>query len=151
MNIKLISQFSLSNFGGSELFIKDINNDGIAEFVWLQSSGTLSSNIYRTCNPKYKFLNEYDKDIFCLTITDIKGEILWQKGRPWGKEIPFPSHGSTSLVDFIKNFDNTFNIVCKTKSNELSIIEGKTGNIIKNRMICFFGNVLLNLTKVKRQ
>jgi hypothetical protein len=114
MKFELAYDFPLHDFGGSELFIYDINGDGRPELLWLQALGTLSSKIYRELIRKFRHLQKVP-ELFCLTATDARGNVLWQYGSPWSDTLPFPSHAAESMVDFASTPKGT-EIVCANGS-----------------------------------
>jgi hypothetical protein len=63
MSAHLVSSIDTKDFGGEIIKIGDFNRDGFYELLFVQSD---------VCT----------RDITCLTVTDIHGNVLWQTGEP---------------------------------------------------------------------
>ncbi len=95
----LVKEVNLKNFGGCRLFVTDINQDGIKEFLWLQSAGMFKSKIYDDFPGIKNYLDKIGQEnVFCLTATDQDGNVLWQIGEPYEGENPYLTHSPEHLL-----------------------------------------------------
>jgi hypothetical protein len=126
---QLVSTFQLNDFGSGLCTMADINNDGKLELLFHQTAGQLRSEVYGN-QAESLGIGQADKDLYCLTATNMQGEILWQDGTPWNEEYPYTTHGGSDmlLVDDINN-DGKIEIVVIRK-DELAVINGDNGDII---------------------
>jgi len=126
---KFIGEYSLQDWGSDELFIYDINNDGIPEFLWLQSQGIFKSDLYvRRDFKKYHFLED-SRGLDCLTATNTKCEILWQVGKPFEGSQPYCSHAGEQMVTVYQTTNRVPKIAMLAAPNVLRVVDGKYGNI----------------------
>ena len=127
---RLISELPLGEWGGSHLFVADINDDGVPEFLWLQSAGMFKSNIYLASKA---FLRSQREPIFCLTATDIRGNVLWQAGRPYSGSEPYVSHATDCMVHCADvDNDGHTEVLTFDGSDGLLMLDGQTGRTRKH-------------------
>lgn len=121
----LVSKSTLYEYGG-RLFIEDINNDGVYEFLWLQTSGIYKSKLYKNIIQNY-YGND-NKEVFCLTATDQNNNILWQIGTPYTGHIPYLTHADElMLTTFDVNNDGCKEVLVIDNNSQILIINGKNG------------------------
>lgn len=128
----LISEISLGNQGGSQLFIGDINNDGIKEFIWLQSAGIFKSDLFAQNDHFNERLDPgFNQHLFCLTATDQNNRLLWQVGAPYTQSSPsFISHACEQMVSIADiDADGQNEVIVLDSSNNLLILEGLNGKV----------------------
>ena len=122
----LVQDFHLDNFGGDNLFIDDINQDGAPELLWLQSQGIFKSGLY-TAGDKKKYLHQ-GRGLTCLTATDTAGNILWQHGTPYQAKSPYCSHAAERMLDFfIDPVTGTSKIILLQGIDSITILNGADG------------------------
>lgn len=127
LSFALSQENSLGDFGGVP-FCTDLNGDGKAEVLWLQSPGMFHSKVFDKPPWKGQFSDE-ERNLFCLTATDARGNVLWQVGRPWSGKRPFVSHSAERAVDWADiDGDGAIEVVC-VRGYELMVIDGRTGKI----------------------
>ena len=85
----LTARFPVTSFGGDVTRLADLNGDGKVEMLVLQTSGTLGLQVNRSRND----LDDVDRALFCLTAVTLDGDVLWQVGTPYDRDIPFTGHG----------------------------------------------------------
>ncbi|MBI2432147.1 MAG: hypothetical protein HYV26_04685 [Candidatus Hydrogenedentes bacterium] len=123
----LTAEIPLAPFGGIP-FIVDLNRDGQAEVLWLQSPGLFHSKVFDVAPWLGKFTPE-ERAHFCLTATDAAGKVLWQVGAPWAGERPFVTHCAERALDCADlDGDGTVEVVC-VRRDELLVLNGETGEI----------------------
>lgn len=130
----LIREFSLEEWGGCQLFVRDINNDGLPEFLWLQSLGIYKSRVFLGTNAVVdRFLSAHGQDVFCLTATDLSGNVLWQIGSPYSGNTPYLSHATEQMVAVADvDADGKTEVLALNGSDELWLLDGESGSV-KNR------------------
>ncbi|MBN2549565.1 MAG: hypothetical protein JXB15_10435, partial [Anaerolineales bacterium] len=126
---RLVREINLQDWGGCQLFIDDINNDGFPEFLWLQSLGIYKSQLFLNKAPTIDhFLTTHGQDIFCLTATDQSGRILWQIGSPYSGPIPYLSHATEHMVTAADvDADGCIEVLSFNGSDELWMLDGISG------------------------
>lgn len=75
LEAKQMSEITFRDFHPVEVFPADIDGDGRIELVWLDSAGIFQSDVYQGDK---RGIENWNKDVFCLTATDQVGRILWQ-------------------------------------------------------------------------
>ena len=120
-------------WGTPALAVGDFNDDGQNEVFFLQTAGTHANDAFDPRSPKtagYQTSAE-DQDLFCMTLTDALGNILWQKGEPWALERPFSWNGGDfcELVDLDGDGQTE---VMFTHRDELRIYRGSSGELLKS-------------------
>jgi len=127
----LLREIQLGNWGG-RLFVEDINNDGLKEFLWLQTAGMFKSKIYDQSQGVKNYFDIVGRDIFCLTATDQHGDILWQTGAPYSGEYAYLSHAAEHMLAFGDiNNDGYKEILVFDESSHLLVLSPLDGAIIK--------------------
>lgn len=126
-------ELDLSKFGGAQLFIADINGDNKNEFLWLQSQGIYKSKLHSNDSPAIKAsLEKTGQSIFCLTATNIHGDIIWQVGLPYNGTEPYLSHATEQMVEIADvDGDGAVEVLVINSSNELLILNGPDGQTKK--------------------
>ncbi|HPO16402.1 MAG TPA: hypothetical protein PLI09_23400 [Candidatus Hydrogenedentes bacterium] len=128
-SFRLAGEYSLDGFGGIP-FPCDLDNDGHADVVWLQSPGMFYSKVFDTPPYTGRF-SEEERNHFCLTATDASGKVRWRVGEPWGGNQPFVSHSAERALDMADiDGDGAVEIVC-VRRDEIIIIDGKSGEVEK--------------------
>lgn len=127
----LVREIALHDWGGCQLFIHDINNDGKPEFLWLQSTGIFKSRLYSQDNSvNSKLLSAHGQGLFCLTATDQSGTILWQVGQPYVGSDPYLSHAPEKMVCcYDVDGDGRTEVLALNGEDALLILDGCTGSI----------------------
>jgi Rhamnogalacturonan lyase family 11, C-terminal domain len=124
---QLISECSLAKHGGIP-FPVDLDGDGRAEILWLQSPGLFHSKVFDKPPWQGRFSDE-ERAHFCLTATDAQGKVLWRIGEPWQGERPFVTHSAERALDFADiDGDGALEIVC-VRRDEVLVINATTGEI----------------------
>ena len=120
------------------LCVRDFNGDGDMECLILQSSGAHANEAF---DPRFPELDFYktgaeDQDLFCMTLLNRAGSILWQTGQPWALERPFSWNGHWNefceAVDL--DGDGALEIMLVHK-DELRIYEGSTGQLKRRKTL----------------
>ena len=124
-------------WGGQMFRVGDFNGDGRPEVLFLQSSGAHANEAFDPRFPELKFYKTgfEDQELFCLTLVDTSGEIIWQTGDPWAEDRPFSWNGHwgkfCDVVDLDGDGKREILLVHK---DELRIFDGTTGqqkNVLK--------------------
>lgn len=132
-SIKCTKEIFLKDYGGSRLFIEDINKDGIKEFIWLQSAGMFKSKIY----DNFSRINEYNdrikhKEVFNLAATGPRGDIIWSNGNPYRGIYPYLCHAPEEFLKFGDvNGDGIDEILVFDANSNLLVISPIDGRTIK--------------------
>ncbi|MBN2310177.1 MAG: PQQ-binding-like beta-propeller repeat protein [Candidatus Hydrogenedentes bacterium] len=122
---RLAREFAVSPFGGVPFAI-DLDGDGAAEVVWLQSPGMFGSDVFQ-CPPYEGRFSEAERKLFCLTATDAAGKLLWQVGEPWDGDRPFVTHSAERAVDAADiDGDGRLEIIC-ARGMKLFIVDAASG------------------------
>ncbi|RMD74924.1 MAG: hypothetical protein D6820_15685, partial [Lentisphaerae bacterium] len=125
--LTLIDPIDITPFGGNLLRVCDVNGDGESEYVILQSPGQFQSQVR---DWKNSGVTPRDQDVFCITVIDSSGNVLWQYGSPWPEPMnPYVSHGSGDqlVIDDVDG-DGELEIVTVRK-DELLILAASCGRI----------------------
>ncbi len=127
----LKASVSLGNFGADIVKLADINNDGNYELLLLQTAGQLRSRLYVSRND----VDDVDRSLYCLTATDLDGNILWQDGTPYDREIPYTCHGGEQML-LVEDLDADGRMeVAVIRGRELAILDGATGECKRSVML----------------
>lgn len=130
----LVNELDLRNYGGSRLFLADINLDGKKEYLWLQSAGMFKSEIYR----EFPEINDYmqktvQQSVFCLTATDQEGNVIWQAGKPYAGRNPYLTHASEQMLKTGDiNGDGADEILVLDDSDNLLMLDPVNGETIRS-------------------
>lgn len=123
----LTREVSLDGFGGIP-FCADLNGDGAVDVLWLQSPGLFHSKAFDVEPWKGRFM-QAERDHFCLTAMNAKGEVLWRIGEPWTQKRPFVTHSAERALDCADiDGDGVLEVVC-VRRDELLVIDARTGQI----------------------
>lgn len=127
----LVDEIPTGDWGGCQLFIHDINNDGKPEFLWLQSCGIFKSKLYLNGNnARSEYLSQYGQDHFCLTATSPSGELFWQIGKPYSGSAPYLSHATERMITCCDlDGDGKIEVITFNGSDELLVLDGISGSI----------------------
>jgi len=128
---EMVREVCLGDWGGCQLFVEDINNDGVPELLWLQSVGMFKSRLYQQpSGAPGKYLQSCNQDLFCLTATTQTGEILWQIGRPDAHEHPYLSHSPECMVTCADvDGDGKCEILVLDGCDGLLLLDGDSGEV----------------------
>ncbi|MFC1715997.1 hypothetical protein ACFL6S_20170 [Candidatus Poribacteria bacterium] len=122
----LMNSFSIEPFGGDVLEIADLNGDGELEMLTLQTAGQFCSKVYSNRTD----LDEVDRTLHCLTAVTWDGEILWQDGVPYNRDMPFTGHGAQAgnMMLAVGDIDSDGKPeVMVIRHGELAILDPETG------------------------
>lgn len=127
----LEATFSVEPFGGDVVNLADINGDGKPELLILQTAGQLRSQV----NGSRGDIDQVDRDLYCLTAVDMRGNVLWQDGAPYDREMPFTGHGGDDmlLIDDI-NAGGRMEVAV-VRRNELAILDAATGGCKRSKTL----------------
>ena len=121
-------------WGGQAFSVRDYNGDGKAEVLFLQTSGAHANEAF---DPRFPELDFYktgaeDQDLFCMTLVDAEGEILWQVGEPWALDRPFSWNGHWSEFCDVVDLDGDGRTeILLVHKDELLLFDGETGRSLK--------------------
>jgi len=126
----LIQQQCLQDYGGAQLFLHDINDDGQLELLWLQSAGIFKSNLYeKECGSVSEYLAMSGREVFCLTATTLSGDVLWQIGQPWDRSYPYLSHAAEQMLTCADvDGDGRTEVLVLDSNSRLLMLDGTTGD-----------------------
>ena len=122
----LIDELSVKPFGGDAVHLADINGDGKSELLILQSAGQFCSDLCRDRGD----LDDVDRQLHCLTAVTLDGEVLWQDGVPYDRDVPFTSHGvqGGNMMLAADDIDGDGKVeVLVIRHGELVVLDGPTG------------------------
>lgn len=94
----LVNSFSVEPGGASVVEITDVNGDGRPEVVLLQTAGQLQSRVYTQEALDRCGIGPEDQALYCLTVMDMSGRVLWRDGQPWDRDYPFSEHGGRAMI-----------------------------------------------------
>ena len=111
---RLLRKLELGNYGSKYARIGDLDGDGILDILFAQTT-TL-------------------QEITCLTAIDRNGKVLWQRGKPDIKNIFFTCDFPLQIHDWDRDGKNEV-IYMPDQNNLLTILDGKTGKLIKQKKL----------------
>lgn len=117
-------------WGGAAFTVRDFNGDGASEVLFLQSAGAHNNEAF---DPRFPELDYYktgveDQELFCMTLTDASGRILWQVGEPWSLQRPFSWNGHWNEFCDAADLDGDGQIeILLVHRDELRVYDGATG------------------------
>lgn len=120
---QLTSCFSVEPFGGDITLLADINGDGRQELLILQSAGNLGQECFRQRDD----VDDVDRALFCLTAVTLEGNVLWQIGTPYDREMPFTGHGGGWMLGAADVDADGAAEVLMIRHGRLCILNGATG------------------------
>lgn len=128
---ELVTELNLGDSGGCQLFVHDINGDGIVELLWLQSPGMIKAKLYDHDQGKIgRYLCQCPARPFCLTATTLSGAILWQLGQPYSDTTPYLSHAAENMVACADvDADGAPEVLVLDNEGQLLVLEGRTGKV----------------------
>ena len=131
-NIAPAAVWDVRPWGSPAFRIDDFNDDGQNEVLFLQTAGAHANEAFDPRCPQqfgYKTGAE-DQDLFCMTLTDCRGEILWQLGEPWGLDRPFSWNGHWNEFCQVVDLDGDGRTeLLFIHRGELRIYDGATGEL----------------------
>ena len=153
---RLVDEIALNPIGSpADLFIVPSRPGRNAQFIWMESMGIFMSEVFLGMKRKtpaksvkgladimlralhlrsenlYPHLREENFDLFCMTLTDTKGSILWQTGKRSDRP-HYCNHMGESILRIADiNGDGDDEIVAISGPGRLGIFELPTGKIIK--------------------
>lgn len=122
---QLVAEIDLEGFGADNLWIADVDGDGDPELLWLQTQGIFKSSLYRD-QSRYRFLAR-GAGLSCLTVTDIRGRVKWQRGEPYREEEPYASHAGERMLAIGEAGDEAL-ILLHEAPDRLVLLEGSSGH-----------------------
>lgn len=125
-----VAVWDVRPWGCPAFTIRDFNGDGKNEILFVQNAGAHANEAF---DPRFKDVQGYktgveDQELFCLTLTDGEGQILWQVGEPWALERPFSWNGSNFCEVVDLDGDGQIEIMIVYKA-ELLVYKGATGEL----------------------
>ena len=130
--VKPVDVWDIQPWGGPMVKIADFNGDGRNEVLFLQSAGAHANEAF---DPRSDIKAGYktgaeDQDLFCMTLVDAAGKMIWQVGEAWALERPFSwnGHGSEfcDVVDLDADGRVEFMFV---HQDQLRVYDGATGEL----------------------
>ena len=116
--------------------VADFSGDGRNEVLFLQSAGAHANEAFdprSSVEAGYKTGAE-DQDLFCMTLTDGEGRILWQQGEPWAQERPFSWNGHWCEFCDVVDLDGDGKVeLMFVHQDELRVYDGATGALRRAR------------------
>ena len=99
--IPLIKRVDLSPCGGQHRWFLRVEAGGELRMVSIQSAGMLDSRLYRMGRFKENhWIEEADQDHHCISMMDLEGNVIWQRGSPWDLNRPWRTHGGMQQAAF---------------------------------------------------
>ncbi len=114
-----IGKIDLKDFGGMVARFGDLNGDGTAEALFVQSSG---------------------QNITCLTAIDLNGNLLWQRGRADVKNRTVDSDLPVQIYDWDHDGINEVIVV---EDKTLRILDGRTGQVRQEAAVGGMDSILI--------
>ena len=112
--------------------VNDFNGDGRNELLFIQSAGAHANSFFdpRVNNGYGYKTGVEDQELFCMTLADPEGNILWQTGEPWHLERPFSWNGHCSdFCDLVDVDGDGRNEIILVHKSDLRIYDGATGEL----------------------
>jgi hypothetical protein len=129
-----IAVWDIRPWGSPMYCVADVNGDGKNEILFVQSAGSHANSAF---DPRIPGGDDYktgaeDQDLFCMTLTDGRGNVLWQVGKPWRLERPYSWNGDCNRFCEIAdlNGDGRKEILMARKG-ELLLFDAATGRLLK--------------------
>lgn len=133
--IKPVKHLDISAYGSENLLVGDINNDRVAEFILSQGPGSVGVEAFKPGRAegwRKGHVTEEDLALDCLTVVDLYGDILWQRGNPWQRPYPFRTHGGANAMIVADVDGDGRNEFLRIHGDKLEMIEGDTGHLIRS-------------------
>ncbi len=123
-------------WGCPAFVVDDVNGDGKNEVLFIQSAGAHANEVFDPRYPEYPGYKTgtEEQDLFCMTLTDGTGEVLWQVGEPWALERPFSWNGGDFCEIADVDGDGRVEIMLIHKS-ELRVYDGLTGALRRTHVM----------------
>jgi len=104
----------------------------------LQTAGAHANEAFDPRRPELKYYKTgvEEQDLFCMTLVDCEGSVLWQTGTPWALDRPFSWNGHWSEFCDVRDLDGDGNIeIMFVHQDELRIYDGATGTLRRSRKL----------------
>lgn len=99
--IPLLKKIDLRPQGGQHVWFVRAETGGDLRVIAIQSAGMEDSKLYRMGRfLERNWIEQEDQDHLCITAMDAEGEVVWQRGRPWGLSRPWRTHGGAQQACF---------------------------------------------------
>lgn len=134
--VEPVAVWDVKPWGTPAFLIADLNDDGKSEVLFIQTAGAHANEAFdpRSSECKGYRTGEEDQDLFCITVTDATGDILWQIGEPWALERPFSWNGGDSCEVADLDGDGRTEIMFVHR-DELMICDASTGKQKRTRKL----------------
>lgn len=119
----LVNSFEVSDFGGHNAWLADVNGDKEYELLLLQSAGQFKSALSRDRND----IDDVDTKLSCLTVLSLTGKVLWQNGEPYARDYPYTSHGGQAMVSVDDVDADGKPEVMLIRGQEMLVLDGISG------------------------
>jgi len=135
--------------------IADIRGCGQADILFVQSAGTHANDAFdprvNTPGRRTYQTGAEDQDLFCLTLLDASGKLLWRQGQPWSLDRPYSWNGNWERCFEVADISGDgIPEVLIIHRGELRIYSGATGQLIRSRMLPHTGFYSMNIVKTGR-
>ena len=147
--LRVIKELETCLNGGESLYIVDINGDGKEEFIFRQSPGMLDSKFYK--NGWHGYITDENANLFQLTCMTQDGETVWKIGSPWMQETPYNSHSGMNMTLFCDLWNDGRMIGICIRKDQLSLIDAKSGSIIKTVKLKTEAYNYIGIQKIKEE
>ena len=134
--IEPVAVWDVRPWGCPAFRVGDFNGDGRNEVLFVQTAGAHANEAF---DPRFPEVQGYktgveDQELFCLTLTDGEGNILWQVGEPWALERPFSWNGSNFCEVVDLDGDGQVEVMFVHRA-ELMIYKGATGALYRRHKL----------------
>ncbi len=125
-----VAVWDVRPWGCDTFRVDDFNGDGKHEVLFLQTSGC---HAHRRHDPRFPEFKGYktgieEQELFCMTLTDGEGNILWQVGEPWALERPFSWNGHWNEFCHVVDFDGDGQVeILFVHKDDMRVYDGATG------------------------
>ena len=124
---RCIRKIDLDDFGGRVCRFGDLDGDGTADAVFVQTVG---------------------QEVTCITAINLDGKILWQRGQPDPSRSRISSDAAIQIYDF--NGDGTGEVLV-IEGTTLRFLDGRTGQPEREASVPSNDSILIaNFTGAKR-
>lgn len=136
--IEPVAIWDVRPWGCPAFTVRDVNGDGGNEVLFLQTAGAHANEAF---DPRFPELRYYktgveDQELFCMTLTDGRGDILWQVGEPWTLTRPFSWNGHWNEFCDTVDLDGDGEVeIILVHRDELRIYDGATGTLRRSKKL----------------